>query len=67
MAKIALFDVNNDISPSETTDLNPEIEYVNGNKALTACKFSGNIGIGKFEPVIDNCATTSTSAIKRPI
>lgn len=59
-------DMTNDVSPSVIADLKPEIEYVNGNSVLKDCKFSGNIGIGKFAPVIDNCATTNTSAIKRP-
>lgn len=58
--------MSNDVSPSVIADLNPEIEYVNGNNVLKDCKFSGSIGIGKFAPVIDNCTTTNTSAIKRP-
>ena len=67
MTRVKAFDDNNERSPNDITDLNPEIEYVNGKYALTACKFSGSIGIGKFKPVIDNCATASTSAINRPI
>ena len=66
MANTDVFEASNDKSPNEITYLKPEIEYVNGNNALIDCKFSGSIGIGKFAPVIDNCATTSTNAIKRP-
>src|SRR5699024_4612506 len=47
--------------------LNPSIEYVNGKNTLKLRNPSGNIWIGKSEPVVDNCNTANINAIKRPI
>lgn len=46
-------------------DLKPAFEYVNGKNRLSACKYSGNIGIGKFEPVEDNCNTRKARVTNR--
>ena len=54
------------VSPKEMMDLNPAFEYVKGKKRLSACKFSGNIGIGRLEPVVDNCNTKNARAINLP-
>ncbi len=47
-------------------DLKPALEYVNGKNRLSACKFSVNIGIGKFEPVVDYCNTKKARVTNRP-
>lgn len=47
-------------------ELKPALEYVNGKNRLSACKFTGNIGIGKSEPVVDNCNTSKARATNRP-
>src|SRR5690625_594471 len=47
--------------------LNPSIEYVNGKTVLKFRNPSGNIVIGKSDPVVDNCKTTKASANNRPI
>ena len=49
-----MFIIMKPVSPKEIIDLNPALEYVNGRNLLNACKFSGNIGIGKFDPVVDS-------------
>lgn len=47
-------------------DLKPAFEYVKGKNLLNDCRFSGNIGIGRFEPVVDICKTKNAIATKRP-
>lgn len=67
MSNTYAFEASNAVSPRVMTALKPAFEYVSGKNLLTACKFSGNIGIGKFDPVIDSCNTINANATKRPI
>ena len=67
MSNTYAFEASNAVSPNVMTALKPAFEYVNGKNLLTACKFSGNIGIGKFDPVIDSCNTINANTTKRSI
>jgi len=67
MSNTDAFEASKAVSPKEITALKPVFEYVSGKNLLNTCKLSGNIGIGKFEPVIDSCNTINANATKRPI
>ena len=67
MSNTDAFDASKAVSPNVITALKPVFEYVSGKNLLNTCKLSGNMGIGKFDPVIDSCKTINAKATKRPI